>query len=890
MKKRILSIALVSSLILANNGGIFAKAWYDDAVEFSKDRGIIEKDIDINNSVTKYQALKSIYLLDNNDPTRDNVSKWALEKNIIATGEDLEKSINRGEISNMVLAYIKSLDINTLAGKDLESVKDYEKIQEAYLESLSFAYENKIIVGDNLGYINASKNLREVELLKILQNLSEFLNKELPGSEKQTVTGKIAEIEKYGHGSLDITIDDFMNKYGFEFGDTFDVVASNGFKLENIPFLDNYYVDRGEYMIRAYEGHKNIAICINYGKFNELSKLEVGDELTISLNTKAGALALYEMNQLDRTNNRSDYSSDESFANFREIQMGKLGRGALYRSSSPINNEINRASYADKFLEANKVNAVLNLADTDEEIKNHLAKEDFNSPYYKSLLDKGHVKVNGLSVNYAGEDFGKKLTEGLKFFTSIEGPYHVHCNEGKDRAGFASALLASLMGGGVDEIIDDYMKSYENYYHLEKGEKYDIIVNENIKDMLRIIAGVDKSNDLTNVDLVAGAKKYLIKNGMTESELSSLIENLSKDYREAEKTVSGKVIEVSKYGNITVDVSLNRFKALGFEPGDILRVRVNDTSLMVPFGDAYSNVDNKKEVIVPNKDGNSVIVAINMGDFSKTYGADLATELEFSMGEKAGYKEEYEIRSIDKYRTNKREDYSSDEVFANFRPIVMGNIKPGVLYRTSSPINPELGRSKYANDLIEKVGVKTVINMADSKEELESYFNLDSFESPYYKDLYEKGQVKYLDMGVDFTSPDFHKKLKAGLEFMAENTGPFAVHCNEGKDRAGFISIVLEALMGGSVDEIKEDYMLSYINYYFVEKDSTRYEKIADSNVMKSLKMIAGVETEKELREVDLAHKTEVYLKEVIKLDDLTIKKLKNVLARDLEVKLGLAS
>ena len=69
------------------------------------------------------------------------------------------------------------------------------------------------------------------------------------------------------------------------------------------------------------------------------------------------------------------------------------------------------------------------------------------------------------------------------------------------------------------------------------------------------------------------------------------------------------------------------------------------------------------------------------------------------MAEKAGYLEEYEIRNIDSLRTNERDDYASDEVFANFRPVVMGDILAGILYRSSSPVNPELGRNSYADKL-----------------------------------------------------------------------------------------------------------------------------------------------------------------------------------------------
>ncbi len=346
--------------------------------------------------------------------------------------------------------------------------------------------------------------------------------------------------------------------------------------------------------------------------------------------------------------------------------------------------------------------------------------------------------------------------------------------------------------------------------------------------------------------------------------------------------VKTTVKDISKYGNIILDIDAELFRKAGFKEGDLAYVKVGDSLMVAPVGDTYSNVDNGKEVIVINDKEGGVVIAINMGNFAKTYGAEMGSEIGLSMMKKEGYLDEYEIRSIDKYRTNVREDYASDEVFANFRPVVMGSIPAGTLYRTSSPVNPELGRAVYADALLAKHGVKTVMNMADSLEELEGYFKDENFNSSYYKDLFDGGHVVYLDMTVDFTSEDFNQKLKKGFEFLANQPGPYAFHCNEGKDRAGFCAIVLEALMGGTVEEIKEDYMVSYENYYFVEKGSAQYEKIAASNVMKSLKMIAGVETDEELKNIDLQARTKTYLKDVLGMDELTIQKLINNLSQEI--------
>ena len=99
-----------------------------------------------------------------------------------------------------------------------------------------------------------------------------------------TVIGKVTEIEKYGHALLDITIEDFNNA-GFALGDIVTVKA--GTFEGDMPYFNGYYVNHGETMLRAYPGHTNIAVCINYGKFAETAGIGVGDEVTISLKEKA---------------------------------------------------------------------------------------------------------------------------------------------------------------------------------------------------------------------------------------------------------------------------------------------------------------------------------------------------------------------------------------------------------------------------------------------------------------------------------------------------------------------------------------------------------------------------------------------------------------------------
>ncbi|MEA4954632.1 MAG: alpha/beta fold hydrolase [Pseudoflavonifractor sp.] len=343
-------------------------------------------------------------------------------------------------------------------------------------------------------------------------------------SDSLTVSAAVTGIEKYGHAVLDETIAGF-NAKGFELGDIVTVTAGN--YSADMPYLDGYYVNSGELMLRAYPGKEYLAICINYGKFNEVAGVAAGSPVTITLKEKGGAAALQATYSLKYTNDRADYASDEIFANFRAVTAGDIAEGKLYRSASPISNEIGRAAIADKLIEAAGVKTVLNLADTDEEIAKMIAAEDFASPYYKSLVDAKSVIALGMPVNYASDEFAAGIVKGLTFLAQHKGPYLIHCTEGKDRAGFTSALLEALMGASQDEIVADYMTSYFNYYNITPADsKYDLIAQGNVMEMLRVVAGLGKGADLSKTDLAKAAETYLTAHGMKAEDLAALKANL----------------------------------------------------------------------------------------------------------------------------------------------------------------------------------------------------------------------------------------------------------------------------------------------------------------------------------------------------------------------------
>ena len=168
-------------------------------------------------------------------------------------------------------------------------------------------------------------------------------------------------------------------------------------------------------------------------------------------------------------------------------------------------------------------------------------------------------------------------------------------------------------------------------------------------------------------------------------------------------------------------------------------------------------------------------------------------------------------------------------------------------------MNPEISRNLIADQAASAAGVKTFINLADNEEVMRGY---EGFDASYYS----KQAIIPLNLGVDFMADEFRAGLAEGLRFIAANEAPYLVHCTEGKDRAGFVSAVLECLMGATADEVIADYMVTFFNYYGVQPETEQYDIIANSNICKSLAAAFDIA---DIREADLQAEAEAYLLEI---------------------------
>ena len=343
----------------------------------------------------------------------------------------------------------------------------------------------------------------------------------------QTVTtGEtgVVKDEEFGGVYIDLTIAEF-NDLGFAFGDSVDIEFDNGLKFENVPYYSGYYVPVGELLACGYPGYPHVIIARNYGDstWEEFGMTEES-RVTVTLNKKGKYKANQDLFSLEYSDRHSDFDSDAIFANFREVKGGNLKEGTFYRSASPCDDQHCRAAYANRFAEEAGIRFVLNLSDNETKYKGYTEAEGFESFYYDSLYQEGNVLLLAMNANYRSDAFAKILSDALAEMTEHEGPVLVHCVEGKDRTGFVCTLLLALAEASPQEIIDDYMITYDNYYKVTKEkdpEKYEAILG-NVYDFLYCLCDAEKGTDLDSLDLRAGAENYLRRGGLSDAQIETI--------------------------------------------------------------------------------------------------------------------------------------------------------------------------------------------------------------------------------------------------------------------------------------------------------------------------------------------------------------------------------
>lgn len=350
------------------------------------------------------------------------------------------------------------------------------------------------------------------------------------GNGPLTVTGTVSHDTKFDTAQISMTQQD-IESAGFMLGDSVDVEFENGYKLTDIPFYNGYYVKTGSPILVAYPGFTEISVTYNNAGIWEPAGLQEGMRVTIRLNTQGKYLNVQEVLGQQYSLDRNEYESDEQFCNFRALSGGKLKRDFLFRGASPVDNSRGRAHYTDALLEEHNVRFVIDLADSETDMASYIADSDYSSEYVKSLYMIQRVALLGMGSGYQTEAYHEQVVNGLRqMMKAGECPVYIHCMEGKDRTGFVCVLLEALAGASYDEMLNDYMITYSNYYRVTADgtpEKYDAIADLYFNSFAEYLHGSNDIEVLKRADYAEDASEYLLAGGMSTEEIAELINRIA---------------------------------------------------------------------------------------------------------------------------------------------------------------------------------------------------------------------------------------------------------------------------------------------------------------------------------------------------------------------------
>ena len=211
-------------------------------------------------------------------------------------------------------------------------------------------------------------------------------------------------------------------------------------------------------------------------------------------------------------------SSDAQAVNFREISMGIIAPNTLYRSSHPVKD--NKQDPVISTLASNaRIAAVLNLCDTDSGITG----KALCAPWYNRLLKNHRVIALGMDFDITGVNFREKLKNGLQFIIATKGPWLIHCYAGIDRTGFVCMVLESFMGAALDDVINDYLKSFNSMFESSIYETY----KTDSQVAMQILSVMNDSWIINEQNLQHIAETYLHTVGLSAEETELLKQKLA---------------------------------------------------------------------------------------------------------------------------------------------------------------------------------------------------------------------------------------------------------------------------------------------------------------------------------------------------------------------------
>jgi len=331
-----------------------------------------------------------------------------------------------------------------------------------------------------------------------------------------TILGICAYVdERFGSAQTDVSPADFA-ALGIEPGDLLTVVF--GEVSLRVPYV---YIpgDVPPGSLLAFQYGGSLYISVQNGNFVGDYGIMAGMSVRVEILEKQGYAAELAVQHLERPTDRGSYESDEAYANFRMVSCGTIRVGALYRSSHPASSDP-RSEYVARLMESAGVQTAVNVGESADGLPSAYAL----NATYRELGEAGNVLAVNIGLVVDSSAFREGVRKALEFIAAHEPPFLIHCWEGKDRTGVLSAVLEAVMGASLDEIVADYMATYENYYGIVPGHP---LYENTAALILEQLAEMGHGEVLTAANVGSIVERYVLDDlGVSQEVLSQLRANL----------------------------------------------------------------------------------------------------------------------------------------------------------------------------------------------------------------------------------------------------------------------------------------------------------------------------------------------------------------------------
>lgn len=98
------------------------------------------------------------------------------------------------------------------------------------------------------------------------------------------------------------------------------------------------------------------------------------------------------------------------------------------------------------------------------------------------------------------------------------------------------------------------------------------------------------------------------------------------------------------------------------------------------------------------------------------------------------------------------------------------------------------------------------------------------------------------------------ERLIEVLKAIMDNDGPYLIHCNAGRDRTGFVVLLLQSLCGCSAEQMAVDEAMAFSNLYRIDKGTLEFTYVVKNTYDRNMYLMANYDQIPNIFEIDWNH------------------------------------